>query len=255
MPTDYKSLLLKTDTEICSMIDKALDDDISIFYDSPVIKGAGLVKIQRSKELSEQAHAACSEICATRLLERIDTMIDKLHNIPITRESSYKIHSYQVSSDLNQSNRKEELIAHKMYNDKMTLGSLGNVMDFQTPLKNKETDSVGKIDLLSYNEKENSMSMIELKAPQNTESLLRCVTEIYTYNKIVNKKKLLDDFGKPNANLRMAVLVFEDCRAYYQFNNCPNVRKLMYKLKVDFYAMKSTDDFKITFERRCEDIR
>lgn len=58
-------------------------------------------------------------------------------------------------------NRKEEIFAKLLYRQG-DVGGLGKILDYQTPLKNKNSDSYGKIDLLSYNEKDNLISIVDL---------------------------------------------------------------------------------------------
>ena len=76
---------------------------------------------------------------------------------------------------------------------------LGKILDYQTPLKEKKSDSYGKIDLLSYNKKDNLISVVELKyrPSVSNETLLRCILEAYTYYKLLMldqvKQKLNDE--------------------------------------------------------------
>jgi len=101
------------------------------------------------------------------------------------------------------SNREEEKIAMKLFHSSQNQGKvfdiIGKIIDYQTPLKNVQTDDAGKIDLLAYNEKENpkTLRILELKKPDSEETMLRCVLEAYTYLKVVDKDKLLKDFGLP----------------------------------------------------------
>lgn len=88
--------------------------------------------------------------------------------------------------------------------------SLGQVLNFEIPLGG---EGRGKIDLVSYNGFDNikKFYLLELKRPNSSESLLRCVLEIYTYFKtIANPKKMLADFGLPDdTKFVLAPLFFE----------------------------------------------
>jgi hypothetical protein len=160
----------------------------------------------------------------------------------ITREKSYKTPSHAVLAKREKpenSNRTEEWIAIAMYGK--TFDGFGEIIDFQTPLKNIMEDSAGKIDLLSYNETQNAVYSLELKRPESPENLLRCVMEAYTYWRTVDSEKLLSDFGKSGCVLRKAVLVFDDSLAYRQFvdkNRYPNTHRLMKLLDVDLFLLK-----------------
>jgi Holliday junction resolvase-like predicted endonuclease len=109
-------------------------------------------------------------------------------------------------------NRKEEILAKLLYRQG-DVGGLGKILDYQTPLKNKNSDSYGKIDLLSYNEKDNLISIVELKYRPSVsdETLLRCILEAYTYYKLLEldqvKQKLNDENQQANLVDSQAELV------------------------------------------------
>ena len=120
---------------------------------------------------------------------------------PITREKSYKVDSHDGKNKDNDSNREEEKIAMKLFDLSQNQGKvfdvIGKIIDYQTPLKDIQTDKAGKIDLLAYNKKEKILRILELKRPGSKETMLRCVLEAYTYLKILDKTKLLKDFELP----------------------------------------------------------
>ena len=139
-----------------------------------------------------------TEIIAKWLLNNIELFNDiKM----ISRENSYKVDSHDGKIKNKDSRREEEIIAMKLFDFSQNQGKvfdiIGKIIDYQTPLKNVQTDDVGKIDLLAYNKKEKILRILELKRPGSKETMLRCVLEAYTYLKIVDKTKLLKDFGLP----------------------------------------------------------
>jgi hypothetical protein len=184
-----------------------------------------------------------TEIIARELWRDIKSDDHELfQNIPkITREKSYKTKSHEKLAEREKpkkSNRDEEWIAIGMYGK--TFDCIGKILDFQTPLKNNADDDAGKIDLLSYNADENAAYILELKKPESDETLLRCALEAYTYWKIVDKEKLLCDFGIKGADLRKAVLVFKNCVAYKDFigDECDSVKDFMTNiLHVDLFVL------------------
>ena len=99
----------------------------------------------------------------------------------ISRESSYKVDSHNGIIKDENSNREEEKITMELFdysqNKGVTFDIIGKIIDYQTPLKNVQKDDVGKIDLLAYNEKEKTLKILELKKPDNKETMLRCVLE------------------------------------------------------------------------------
>ena len=145
-----------------------------------------------------------TEIIAKWLLDNIELFNDiKM----ISRENSYKVDSHDGKIKNQKSGREEEIIAMKLFDFSQNQGKvfdiIGKIIDYQTPLKDVQTDKAGKIDLLAYNEKENpkTLRILELKKPDSKETMLRCVLEAYTYLKVVDKTKLLKDFALPEDTL------------------------------------------------------
>ena len=139
-----------------------------------------------------------TEIIAEWLLDNIELFNDiKM----ISRENSYKVDSHDGKIKNKKSEREEEIIAMKLFdlseNQEKVFDIIGKIIDYQTPLKNVQTDDVGKIDLLAYNESKKTLRILELKKPDSKETMLRCVLEAYTYLKILDKTKLLKDFELP----------------------------------------------------------
>ena len=139
-----------------------------------------------------------TEIIAGWLLDNIELFNEiKL----ITREKSYKVKTHDGIIKNEESRREEEIIAMKLFDFSQNQGKvfdiIGKIIDYQTPLKNVQTDDVGKIDLLAYNESKKTLRILELKKPDSKETMLRCVLEAYTYLKILDKTKLLKDFELP----------------------------------------------------------
>lgn len=137
-----------------------------------------------------------TEIIAKWLIDNIELFNDiKM----ISRENSYKVDSHDGIIKNEESKREEEKIAMKLFdlsqNQRKVFDVIGKIIDYQTPLKDIQTDKAGKIDLLAYNKKEKILRILELKRPGSKETMLRCVLEAYTYSKVVDKAKLLKDFG------------------------------------------------------------
>ena len=167
----------------------------------------------------------------------------------ISRESSYKVDSHNGIIKDENSNREEEKITMELFdysqNKGVTFDIIGEIIDYQTPLKNVQKDDVGKIDLLAYNEKEKTLKILELKKPDSKETMLRCVLEAYTYLKIVDKDKLLKDFGLPKDTiLKTCPFVFVDGEQYKEMQqDRKNLKELMKKLDVEPVYLK--EEYKI----------
>ena len=166
-----------------------------------------------------------TEIIAKWLLDNIELFNDiKM----ISRENSYKVDSHDGKNKDNDSNREEEKIAMKLFDSSQNQGKvfdiIGKIIDYQTPLKDIQTDKAGKIDLLAYNEEEKILRILELKRPDSKETMLRCVLEAYTYLKIVDKAKLLKDFGLPeNTKIKACPFVFYGKEQYKEMQNLKKV--------------------------------
>ena len=126
----------------------------------------------------------------------------------ITRQSSYKVDTHDGKHNNQNSNRLEEIMAIEIFNQK-SLNILGKVLDYQTPLKNERDDKAGKIDIVSYNKDIKTVYLLELKKEDNEETMLRCVLEIFTYSKTLDKDKFLEDFNLPkDTKIKASPLVF-----------------------------------------------
>ena len=188
-----------TREEIISKVEKA-KENMQIFYKSDFINYRG-----KTFDTGEYY----TEIICEWILNNIEL----LNEIPaITRENDYFTKTHNgVIKNIN-INRDEEIIAMKMFHQS-TINGLGKIIDYQTPLKNKASDKVGKIDLLSYDN--DILRILELKKPDSEETMLRCVIEGYTYLKTVDTKKLLKDFKLPkDTKIEANPFVFKGGVAY-----------------------------------------
>ena len=177
-----------------------------------------------------------TEVISGQLLRDLKEF-DKIKTV--TRSSTYcRANHTTISIDL-KSPRKEEIFAKRIaYLD---LGELGVIKDYQIPLKDTKADKgLGAIDLMSFNHETNTLYLIELKYEGNKEALLRAALEGYTYFRIIDTKKLIEDYKKSqtvssvdfdNINVVPAVLVTPGCKAYDELNEMADVGKERPKLK------------------------
>ena len=187
-----------------------------------------------------------TEIIAKWLLDNIELFNDiKM----ISRENSYKVDSHDGKIKNEKSEREEEIIAMKLFDFSQNQGKvfdiIGKIIDYQTPLKNVQTDKAGKIDLLAYNEKENpkTLRILELKKLDSKETMLRCVLEAYTYLKVVDKAKLLKDFGLPkNTKIKACPFVFYGKEQYKEMQeDRKNLKELIEKLEIEVIYLEEKD--------------
>ena len=175
-------------------------NDIKTFYKQSFINYNG-----RTDDTGEYY----TEVIADFLCSNLSAYINGIPQI--TREASYKTAGHDGAFDAD-TPREEEKIAMEMFKQSkigVPYDCIGNIIDYQTPLKNKRSDVAGKIDLLSYDGK--TLYILELKKPDSEESMLRCVLEGFTYMQTVNKNKLLNDFALPvDTVIKASPFVFKD---------------------------------------------
>ena len=154
-----------TKAEILEAIGKTAEN-MATFYKAGVVNYRGVT--------SDTGEYYTEVICQWLLnhlsnLEEIKT---------ITREKCYKTKTHDGIPVDPTSTRTEELIAMAMFRQS-EIPDLGKIIDYQTPLKNSIHDIAGKIDLLSYDGK--TLRILELKEPDSSETMLRCVLEGYSF--------------------------------------------------------------------------
>ena len=196
-----------------------------------------------------------SEIIANELLRELKEF-DKISTV--TRAKTYCRENHcNIGIDICNSNRDEENFAKRFTG--LTFDGLGLIKDFQIPLKDtSKNKGLGKIDLISYNEETKTLYLIELKYEGNKETLLRAILEIYTYYKIVDKAKLINDcfntqkfilnkvfnqIDPSEINVRPAVIVVPKCNAYDELKEVklgkrPKLQALSLKLDISYFTLK-----------------
>ena len=207
---------------------ETLSSDLSNLYKDPCINYRG-----QTTDTGEYY----TEVIAAWLLAHL-SLLDTIR--PITRQSSYCVAGHDGIPEHPDSNREEELIAMAIKRQGV-LPLVGEVLDYQTPLKNVRKDKVGKIDLLVFDG--TMLRILELKEPDSKETMLRCVLEGYTYLKTVDQEKLLTDFGLPaDTPVEACPFVFY---GGFQWNEMqqerPMLKELMAALHSKPYYIKSED--------------
>lgn len=188
-----------------------------------------------------------TEVIAEWLLNNID-LLYKIKKI--TRLSSYKVDTHDGKHNNQNSNRLEEIMAIEIFNQK-SLNILGEVIDYQTPLKDKLEDEAGKIDIISYDKDNKIVYLLELKREDSKETMLRCVLEIFTYSKTLDKDKFLEDFNLPkDTKIKASPLVFFNGSQHKEMVEGDNkyLKELIKKLEIElFYISKNNNsEYNIT---------
>ena len=152
----------------------------------------------------------------------------------ITRSASYKTSTHNGWTTADDSNRLEERTAMAMYRQR-GLSCLGLVLDYQTPLKDINSNHAGKIDLLTYDGV--ILRIMEMKNYKSKETMLRCVLEAHTYLKTVDIGKLLQNFQlPPSTKVQTCPFVFNGGFQYNEMrSHRPHLKHLMELLDSEPY--------------------
>lgn len=160
-------------------------EDIRFFYKKKFLNNSG-----KTKDTDEYY----SEIAAEWIFEHLE----RFKQIPsIQRKSSYyrDTHDGKDQPDSNS----EKNIAKRIFQQGKQEGipGIGIILDYETPLNDERENSAGSIDLLAFDEDRVILRILELKQPDNEkETMVRCVLEAYSYNKLVDREKLIQDFNR-----------------------------------------------------------
>lgn len=222
--------------EIVNKCQKAFED-IKTFYQADMVNYRGV---------TSDTNEYYTEVVAKFVLDHIEAF---RAGIPmIARKKPYK--SDKRNGDYQKdSNRVEEITAMKMFNyckAGQEYALIGKIIDYQTPLKANRGDVAGKIDLLSYNG--HVLRILELKKPDSTETMLRCVLEGYSYMMTVDSVKLLDEWKLPRDTvMKASPLVFRNGVQYLEMQEERKwLKKLMAELEsVPFYIVEQNEIYQI----------
>jgi len=228
-----------TKDETKKMLYETLNNNISQLYNDKIVNWSG--KTSDSKEYYTEV---ISESLVMKMEE--DNLFENISQID---RDDYKVPSHYGEISIADTNRLEENTAKNLL--WTSIGYLGEIIDYQVPLKAKQADKAGKIDLISFSGDVSSPSayIIELKTGNNNETLLRAILEIHTYYCQLNKQSFLQSFEKYKTSklkpkdIKKAVLLEESTSAYDEcckgnLRSRPNLRALIEKLDIDIFSFK-----------------
>lgn len=178
---------------------------------------------------------------ARRLL--VDEKLQKIETVTSPKEYIVWHETDRETEDIT---RQEEWFAIKLCG-RENFGAVDEFLDYQLPIKRIYRGSgYGKVDLAAICREKKEIYLCELKKPESKETLLRCVTEIYTYFKQIDGRKLVDEIAKKNKcdadfTVVPAVLVFAGGFQHKQYLSSyhTNVKKLMEKLGVRTFIIET----------------
>ncbi|MCL2480461.1 MAG: hypothetical protein FWF38_01975 [Spirochaetaceae bacterium] len=176
------------------------------------------------------------EVLAKYLLDhKVEELYKSVKVLP--RKQSYKMDDHFV----NKNQKKEKWLAKLLLNFK--LDSLGDVIDFEMPIKSSKLDKkVGEVDLLAYNKNEKILSLVELKLRDNPDTMLHTILQICTYYHQIDEKKLIQSFKLPSTTkIQKAILIFKESPQYEQFKS-KYIKQLVKELDINVFIL----DFQVS---------
>ncbi len=232
MPKQYSK------NEVLQMCEDAMKAP-ALFYAQKLVNYQGICP---------DAQVPYTEIIAEYLIEHVSEFANGIPRI--RRQASYHTPTHEGKFDP-ASNRTEEIMAMKMFRYCKTgkqYAKIGKILDYQVPLKNKQSDQAGKIDLLAYDG--SVLRVLELKKADTQETMLRCVLEGYTYLRTVDTKKLIADFCIPTdipTFVKASPFVFENSVPHKEYlGERQNLKKLMKLLDSEpFYIRQLPDGYEV----------
>ncbi len=221
-------------------------NDMDAMYKQPFINYIGHIK--------EDEGILDSELISSIFLDHVDEWFlgEKIHSVK--RLQGYFPPTHDAESRHNTSNREEEKIAMFYYKSfesgyQDPKDEIGTILDYQTPLKEENDDSIGKVDLLSIDNDKNIL-FLELKKTDSKETLLRCIVESFSYTKFVDRPQFTRDLKeKKNVEFDKIIpcaLFFKDSQPYEDYEHvmdgsCPATKELIKKLGCRLYCIEEIE--------------
>lgn len=192
--------------------------------------------------------------------------LDVLDTIKPLHRKNYFFKSHDGSfTETEKNTDNEEIVAYYMFNSKKAYSKIGKMIDYQVNLKRPKEDrngenpdsKVGKIDLVSYNEKDKQVYLLELKKKDNDkDTLLRAILEIYTYWKQLNHTNFRNSHKciSKTSPIIPAILIFKDSLQHMYCNEIeyPRTNELLNKLGIPVFLAEETAprEYNITLLKR-----
>lgn len=178
-----------SENNVREMIKKALETNLHFLYQENFLNYKGK---------TSDSQKPYSEVIAKELVKNYPTLEKIGKDISIRRTKNFnRRHKGTLSVNARRINFEhlkftEKRLAIALSNSN-TDYCFGRIIDYQVPLKEKQSDKFGEIDLVA--KKDCSLKLIELKINGgNQETLLRALLEVYTYYKLLYNSNSLNRF-------------------------------------------------------------
>lgn len=170
--------------------------------------------------------------CVTWLCDNFEIWTENLTNRDVFKKGRAEVGKKYLVGDHDgiahlYTNRREEILCYSLVNADKDASStdhptahfgIGRFIGYQIPMKAKQSrEKIGKaIDALTYDSSTSTIYIVEAKGVKSQETLLRCLTEAFTYALSVNKTQLVDEIcpGLNHQEIRLsfATLFFKGAK-------------------------------------------
>ena len=183
------------EADVRKEVQAKLQENLNSFY------GVGILNYEGTTVDTEKN---LSEVIADELIRNYDQVSKIGKDALIRRTKSFNRNHKGVATVKARIQRfgcleyNEKLLAIALYNSKKGY-CLGEIFDYEVPIKEKQTEKYGRIDLVATDTINQSVKLIELKIKpknKNGETLLRALLEVYTYYKLISDSfdKFVEDY-------------------------------------------------------------
>ncbi len=214
-----------TESEVYQRLDRAIAD-IFKFYKEDLLVYQG-----RTSDTGR----LYNEIAAAFVYDNLE----KFRAVrPHYRSDSYKTNLYKRFSRHQSNLNTEKQLNLNLYNQKDV--AVGKIIDAQTPLFNDHKHKyLGKVGNLLYSN-QNELFLINAKLPTTQQTLLRYIVELLLMQQLVDRKKLLADFGLAEyCELKIAPLLFKNSYPYAELTQQrPNLKHLLVVLDLTIFVVE-----------------
>lgn len=228
--------------EIDIFLENKLNGNPETFYTHDILKENTLVTDDENTELITTDYIA-KKLLESDIFEYIETLE--------TSFDKFSLLTTDVDDYLYNKSAKERVAAElcKLYPYNMYYSFCMEDYNVRISFYPEYTQ---KIDLVATDHECKEVYLMNLKTFNDRESLLSCITEIYTYFKLIDKVTLTKELGQEHEfrltgfyRVLPAILVFEGSEQHLQLRSrhYKNVQKLMKKLGVRFFVLRSNLHF------------
>lgn len=186
-----------------------------------------------------------SEVIADELINNFQILSTMENGVSIRKTKSFRLENKgepNVDARLDRFKKltfSEKLLAIALFNANRSF-DFGKIFDYQVPLKERQKQKLGEIDLVAIDN--STINLIELKIKGSSdETLLRALIEVYTYYKLINGslEKITQDYKLENRQdfyFQACIVTDKEAlsgKTLHNLKDFPCIVKLMNTMKIE----------------------